>query len=446
MPRTARTLVGLIGLGLACLGLVACDDSATEPPPTPGDIDSEALDGLRERLGVEVSDFDAVHGAAREGLDAFWGEQYPTLYGSEYRGPDTVAAGPGDEIVCDGVTRSYRDVKGRVLFCPEEELLVYDVGRLRDLHAAFGDDVVGAVLARSWGRAVQARTVPPDVPEIMLDLQADCFAGAWLSRSGSTSSDGLAPTLAGYVSMRERTEKERVGSEVATAPERIAAVEDGAAGGAGRCAAYVDEAARPDVSNLEIPTTPGSPTADDPLPELVEALNASWSANITGFEPVTHADSVDTDTVWMCEGHEEPEVAPTATFCEATRRARFDEGFAASTTLVVGPAATRALLADAWARAGALALGFTSDPTVDGVVLDCLAATWPGETVLAGPGDPGGAMSHEVLDQTVATLLVSGAARDDGLDPFARVEAFGAGFTAASGDGPGPADACSRFL
>lgn len=78
-----------------------------------------------------------------------------------------------------------------------------------DLAAKYGDFTVAVVIAHEWGHAVQHRA-EIDQPTVVLELQADCFAGAWtrhVTSSGTSRFEAgtreLDESLAGILSFRD---------------------------------------------------------------------------------------------------------------------------------------------------------------------------------------------------------------------------------------------------
>ena len=71
-------------------------------------------------------------------------------------------------------------MQGNAFYCSAGDFVAWDeqtlLPKLRD---QFGDFAVALVLAHEWGHAIQARTDTRLNATVYLEMQADCFAGAW---------------------------------------------------------------------------------------------------------------------------------------------------------------------------------------------------------------------------------------------------------------------------
>lgn len=82
----------------------------------------------------------------------------------------------------DEARPSYDDEAGNAYYCPDGDFIAWDDEQLLpDLIDQYGPVAVGMVLAHEMGHAVQARA-EVDLDQVHYELQADCFAGAWLWR------------------------------------------------------------------------------------------------------------------------------------------------------------------------------------------------------------------------------------------------------------------------
>ena len=130
--------------------------------------------------------------AALTDIQAWWAEQYPTIYGGPfeplaggvYAGyPERTTPIPGVRDVGADDVRGDQPVL-RVLL-QQGDFMVYDDGQdgvLYDLAEQYGPSILGVVLAHEFGHAIQARSgaLTKDLPTITTEQQADCFAGAWV--------------------------------------------------------------------------------------------------------------------------------------------------------------------------------------------------------------------------------------------------------------------------
>ena len=123
-------------------------------------------------------------------LDKYWASEFQAAYGREFE-PITNGVRywrTGTEIAED-VTCGY-DVSEVVMqnafyaSCGEDvdlnDVIVYDDEQLfTQYNNDYGPLALGLVLAHEWGHAVQART-GESLSQLLSELQADCYAGAWL--------------------------------------------------------------------------------------------------------------------------------------------------------------------------------------------------------------------------------------------------------------------------
>ena len=119
-------------------------------------------------------------------IQAYWADAYP----GDLRPPSTSrsrATGcypyssddPPPGCGTRGTT-PYREVAGNAFYCEEGDFIAYDVeGLIPALQEKYGDVAIGLVLAHEMGHAIQARGGAPDGAFVYIELQADCFAGAW---------------------------------------------------------------------------------------------------------------------------------------------------------------------------------------------------------------------------------------------------------------------------
>lgn len=100
------------------------------------------------------------------------------------------------------------------LFCPPQDLMAWDRGRLVPIgQEFFGDVSVAALLGHEYGHAVQymAELVDDDTPTIVGEQQADCFAGnyiRWVAEGESprfelSTGDGLNHVLAAAITLKD---------------------------------------------------------------------------------------------------------------------------------------------------------------------------------------------------------------------------------------------------
>ncbi len=179
------------------------------PTPSPAPIGPTAA----PEPAAELSLADTVE-LTRLDLERYWSAQLPDLYGVAftpvaafrgYRPSDT-----GSLPRCDGNRPVPEDYLDNAFYCPGDDIIAWDAESLfPTLYDTYGDFAVALVLAHEYGHAIQERG-DEAAPTILLELQADCFAGAWagtLARGESELlslvEDDLDEAIGGYLEFRD---------------------------------------------------------------------------------------------------------------------------------------------------------------------------------------------------------------------------------------------------
>ena len=201
-PRTVRSSIRTTTIALVLAVLTAL-------------VGVPALSGVATGA-VSVTRYSANADATIADIQAFWSDALPAVYGTAYEPIPASRLFPYSESnpppACgDSGTTPYEQVAGNAFYCSQGDFVAWDVQQLIPaLRAKFGEFAVGLVLAHEWGHAVQARVGVPDWPSVYVELQADCFAGAW-GRHVATSTDSgvhlstadLDAALAGFLQLRD---------------------------------------------------------------------------------------------------------------------------------------------------------------------------------------------------------------------------------------------------
>src|SRR6185312_8606822 len=148
------------------------------------------------------------------------------------------------------------------------------------LYDSYGALLVGVVIAHEYGHAIQARLGLTSAPSVVLEQQADCFAGSWMSDVNAGHAKGfskptpdqLDDTVAGVLELRDQPGTSAVAEQAhGNAFDRVRALQDGFEQGASRCAGYKADT----VPVTEVPFTSRQDAAnggDLPYDEAVRAL------------------------------------------------------------------------------------------------------------------------------------------------------------------------------
>jgi predicted metalloprotease len=419
----------------------------TEPPPEDVEV-----------VGDDGSELNAVAASAIADLDAFWAEQYPAVYGDEYepvRGGFFAIDAATDPRTLPCAVPDIELVLYNAYYCPPDDAIAWDQeGLMPDLAAQYGDFTVAVVMAHEWGHAIQERARVNE-STVVIELQADCFAGAWVrhvrdddSSRFSISVEELDLALAGILALRDAP------GALATDPnahgsgfDRVAAFQDGFEQTADACADYTADT----VSPYQFPFSDreGATGGDLPLDEIntiaFDSLEAYWDdvfPSVSGggaWDPLEDPVEFSTEDPPVCNGREVTQFR--LFFCVPDRFVAYDNDETMPDAHQLGDFAVGTLYGTQYGLAVQEQLGGAPDDEVVATLRgDCYAGAWagailPDEVVqdefpyelLLSPGD---------LDEAVAVLLSfrSDSDRDRQGPGFERVRAFRTGVV----DGPEP--------
>ncbi len=447
MKTSARRSIVLLVLATAVAVTVAPVDAATRRKAaahTPFTATSGPYAGTLTKIGAD--------------LDAFWSVEMPRLYKVAYRPlvgfyPYSSQALPPK---C-GVQMAFPEISGNAFYCQAADYIAFDnEGLFPELYDGFGDIALGMVLAHEFGHAVQARS-RTRLPSVYAELQADCFAGAWLRRvsdgkspylklSSGVIEDALSATLA----FRDRP---GIAAESRGAHgngfDRTGAVQLGYDEGTLRCARFRTDP--PTVTATAFTAASEAASGGDvALDEAVRITTVTANrhfASVPGFVAITAVERTDRNTV-----------AALAKQCPAT-------AFVLEQRIGVCPdngsgqpllRASETALEDAATKVGdvgasmILVLGWTArvqqlqgEPTHDASVSaelrsTCLAGTWLGATQRGetGVADDPVSLSPGDVDEALITLIRAGGTSTI----FDRVRALRIGFSTKA-----PFTACTKF-
>jgi predicted metalloprotease len=199
--------------------------------------------------GTDNGDIDRVVGNAIADVQAFWTEQMPEAFDKQYtpvKGFYSIDPSGDKAAPC---TNSPSDIRGNAFYCPNQDIVAWDrVGLFPDLKRKFGDFLIAMVIAHEWGHAVQHRTSLPSNRTIVVEAQADCYAGAWTQTALTgkaphfqISRENLDEALAGYLVFRDPVgasadDRQAHGSGF----DRIAAFQEGYEQGVEHCKTFTD--------------------------------------------------------------------------------------------------------------------------------------------------------------------------------------------------------------
>lgn len=196
--RTGGIAVGG-GLGLLALFLLSqflgvdLTGLAGGSPGSEEAVTDSSLEECRTGADANASVECRMVGAA-DAIDTFWATELPSL-GAEYRTPQFVLFSGSVSTGCGNATSAVGP-----FYCPPDETLYIDTGFYDDLRSRFGASggplAEMYVVAHEWGHHIQNITgimsradrqaTGPTSDAVRLELQADCFAGAWAGEASTT--------------------------------------------------------------------------------------------------------------------------------------------------------------------------------------------------------------------------------------------------------------------
>jgi predicted metalloprotease len=192
---------------------------------------------------------DTLAGNAVSDIQQFWSEEMPKEFHERYQPVKALYSIDPDGSVAAPCTQDPADIRGNAFYCPAEDIVAWDRRvLLPDLQQRFGDFLVAMVLAHEWGHAIQKRTKLPSDKTIVVETQADCYAGAftdWVLKGNAPHFEITRPdldrALSGFLLFRDplgsdASDRQAHGSGF----DRISAFQDGYEQGVQFCAKFDD--------------------------------------------------------------------------------------------------------------------------------------------------------------------------------------------------------------
>jgi predicted metalloprotease len=168
---------------------------------------NESVDTLgRCQTGADANaNLDCRMKGAAASLDVYWNTEYPKLTGQAYASPQPLALFDGGTNTGCGAASSATGP----FYCPPDQTMYVDTAffsELRDRFGASGGPLAEMyVVAHEWGHHIQNLAgvisqssdgdTGPGSNSIRIELQADCFAGAWAGAASSTKDESGTPFL-----------------------------------------------------------------------------------------------------------------------------------------------------------------------------------------------------------------------------------------------------------
>ena len=440
--RSARRRFGTLGAA-ALVTVIAVVVSAAGPGSAEANGSNGTSASARYTAGVDASIAD---------IQQFWTDQLPETYRVQYRSI------PSDRLYafsesdpppsCDGRGRGttpYEEVKGNAFYCDNGDFIAWDEQVLfSKLRREFGPFAIALVLAHEWGHAIQSRTDTRLGATVYLEMQADCFAGAWtrhISNGTNTSlrlgSDDLDTALGGYLEFRDPvgTDGGQSGAH-GNAFDRVSAFQDGYRVGVAACRGY--ERSPPEVTETgftsrEDAASGGNAPASDVKQLVTDDLTDYWTQELGKKAPSPKIVEYRGSAPECSSGSDGGAIDDAATYCANTdtiayARAAFEQLYSD-----VGDFGAGMLIAAGWSSAAQRAQGQEIGTDAARLRADCLTGAWTGSVASgerATPDGRGAALSAGDLDEAIQTFIVAGSGnqRTERGSAFTRVAAFRNGF------------------
>jgi predicted metalloprotease len=418
----------------------------------PTGLRPDAEPPTREVENTDGSEIDELAAAAISDIEDYWEITYPETFDDYFmRVKELIswdASGLENSEFCGAFTYALVNAG----YCFADHTIGWDRGELLPgLRDTFGDIAVANVLAHEYGHAIhhQARINEKDTPTLVVEQQADCFAGAymrWVAEGNSprftlSTGDGLNSLLAAVISFRDPVLSEDDfapgADEHGTAFERITAFQFGFTDGAESCAA-IDEKEisqrRGDLPvELQRDQTGEWPVSEESVKAVVDALDTLFSP----ADPPTL--SLDASVTAACP---DARPSPPVSYCPATNTIAVDlpeleemgkqSAQAEAVGVISGDNTAYSILVSRYMLAlqrerGGLALD-NAEAALRTACLTGVATTKMTEAVTTSDGNTI-ALTAGDLDEAVSGLLTNGlAASDVNGDTvpsgFSRMDAF----------------------
>lgn len=178
----------------------ATNNQQQQAPQVAGAILDECKTGADANSKV-----DCRMAGAYTSLEEYWSQEYPVLRtGNSYHEPDFQLFTNSISTACGAATSATGP-----FYCPGDESIYIDTAFYDQLRTQFGASGGPLselyIVAHEWGHHVQnlagtfassdRRATGPTSDTVRIELQADCFAGAWVAAASTTRDRHGVPLL-----------------------------------------------------------------------------------------------------------------------------------------------------------------------------------------------------------------------------------------------------------
>jgi predicted metalloprotease len=450
-PRPALALiVPLLLVVAACTATVPgtptnADSVVTQDPGGTGGVDPSFVHN------TDGGEIDRLAATVVTDVKAYWEETFPGAFDDRwedleggYYSVDTA----DDDAKAPPCARRASDVEGNAFYCPTEDVIAWDRAALLPvLKEKFGEAAVMFVLAHEMGHAVQRRTGltiaeqrsnPEKYPTILVEAQADCYAGSfvrWVADGEAAhlkiSKDRLDTAMEALVMFRDPVGTEQSDQDAhGDAFDRVSAFQDGYDEGVPLCRDMSLEN-RTFTQRGFLSAADAERGGNLPFDALLETITPDLE---TYYRGLVTGRGKEWPTPAVRTSEESPECATTdqgpIAYCQDSREidvATGDELPQLHTE--IGDFATGTILASRFSMAALAALGEPLDGDAAQRAVLCLTGAYTGTLISRQEGF---ALSPGDLDEAIQVLLrfdyagrdLTGKAIPTGFD---RVSLFRAG-------------------
>ena len=183
-----RTPLAAVALGVCAVVLAGCANGIAGTAAA----DPEAVPPAGKPIGYTPANFDIKYaqpdGADQIARDALadviseYSSWYPQVFGHEFTPPTggyfSIAPGEGHQSGCM-TGPDDESIVDNAFYCHNKDEVAYWRPLLDEFASEYSDMQVGLVLAHELGHTIQYREGMSDMLSIVLETQADCFAGSW---------------------------------------------------------------------------------------------------------------------------------------------------------------------------------------------------------------------------------------------------------------------------
>jgi predicted metalloprotease len=183
---------GLVGLLVLVAAIVLPQLLGGGGLPSGVGLTPGAPAGVTDELAACETELEQVLCGAVEDVQAYWAATFPTAFGQQYQPAQTVFFSGATTTGCGQAS-----ARTGPFYCPLDSLVYFDLDFLVQLQRQFGaqgDLAAQYIVAHEYGHHVQnllginaqVRRAQQNDPSranqysVALELQADCFAGAWV--------------------------------------------------------------------------------------------------------------------------------------------------------------------------------------------------------------------------------------------------------------------------